>query len=109
MDRTAPDGVPGREFVLSGSIQAFEADLTDNVCRLYVRCTLSDAEDHSRILWSKAFFVTAPAVFPQDAPGKGAAAAMRQAAETFICELSRDLASPDRLKAAGKKPVRAGK
>jgi len=108
MDRSAPNAVPAREFVLTGSVLAFEADLNEKVCRLYVRCTLSDAENNSGILWSKTFFVTAPAIFSQDAPGKGAATAMRQAAETFVHELSRDLASLD-LTSAEKKPARKEK
>lgn len=100
-DSSASNAVPAREFVLTGSVLAFEADLNEKVCRLYVRCALSDAENNSGILWSKTFFVTAPADFPQDSPGKGAATAMRQAAETFIRELSRDLTEAEK-KPAGK-------
>lgn len=92
----APDAHPRREFVLEGTVLAFESDLAEKVCRLYVRCRLLDAENNDMVLWSKSYFITAPAVFSPDSPGTGAAAAMRQAAGTFVRDLSKDLAArPD--------------
>lgn len=98
-DRTSPAGMPSHEFVLSGTVLAFEADMTDKVCRLYVKCALSRAENDSRILWGRTYYITASAAFTPDSPGKGAAAAMRRAAEIFIRDLYRDLSALDLSKA----------
>lgn len=107
--RTSSESLAAREFVLSGTVLAFESDMNDKVCRLYVKCALSDAENESRVLWAKTYFTTAPAVFSPDDPGKGAAVAMRQAAETFIRDLSRDLVSLKGLTQTEGTEPRAGK
>ena len=108
-DRSAPGTSPEREYVLTGTVLVFETDLNDKISRLYVRCSLSDAGNDSRILWSKTYFIKTPAVLSPDAPGKGAAASMRLAAGTFIRDLSLDLTFFSRSTAAGETHSRTGK
>lgn len=109
LDR-APEGKQEREYLLAGSVLACETDLTTQVSRLYVKCSLCDSEKDFQVLWSKTYFISEPVTISKEAPGKGAADSMCKAAEKFVQELDQDLSGlAGRLKSETKKLPEEGK